>query len=290
MALHAIEVAQQVGGERRTVGIAEKPRKALDALPVGGQCVGLLVGDHLDAMLDAAQEFIGARQFLAHALRDPVVGGENVECHQRRPHPQFGMAPPRDQLLGLREELDLANAAATDLDVMALDRNLALATGALHLPLHVVDIGQCGEVEMLAPDERRNFREQRIAGRKIARAWPRLDHRRAFPGATLALVVVKCGLHRHRGGSRGGIGTQPQIDAEDVTVAGALLQQARDALRQTREERRSFDAFRQLALVGVVEHDQVHVAGEVQFARAHLAHREDDQAAALLRVLGIFGE
>ncbi len=69
-----------------------------------------------------------------------------------------------DQLLGLREELDLADAAAPDLDVVALDRDLALAAIGLHLPLHVVDVGERGEVEMLAPDERRELGDQRLAG------------------------------------------------------------------------------------------------------------------------------
>ena len=79
-----------------------------------------------------------------------------------------------DQLLGLREELDLADAAAADLDVVALDRDLALAAKGLHLPLHVVDVGQRGEIQMLAPDEGRDFGDQRLAGhwRRRRRAAP----------------------------------------------------------------------------------------------------------------------
>ena len=64
-----------------------------------------------------------------------------------------------DQLLGLREELDLADAAAAELDVVALDRDLALAAIGLDLPLDRVDVGDRREVEILAPDERRELRK-----------------------------------------------------------------------------------------------------------------------------------
>src|SRR3979490_1301324 len=108
------------------------------------------------------------------------------------------MAAAGDQWLGLREKFDLTDAAAADLDVMALDRDLALAAIGLHLPLHVVDIGQCGEIQMLAPDEWRKLRNQRLAGVGIAGAGPRLDHRRALPGAPLPLVIMQRRVDRDR--------------------------------------------------------------------------------------------
>ena len=156
------------------LSIAEEAGKTLDRLGVVGQRMGLLVGDHLQAMLDPAQEFVGRGQFVARLEGDPVAGGEHIQRLQRRPHPQFRMAAAGDQLLGLGEELDLADAAAADLDVVAFDRDLALAAIGLHLPLHVVDVGKRGEVEMLAPDERRDFGEQRLArlGDRRRRAAP----------------------------------------------------------------------------------------------------------------------
>ena len=103
-----------------------------------------------------------------------LLVGEHVERLQRRPHPQFRMPAAGDQLLGLGEELDLADAAAADLDVVAFDRDLALAAKGLHLPLHVVDVGERGEIEMLAPDERRDFR-------RPSPRPPRYRRRRAAP-------------------------------------------------------------------------------------------------------------
>ena len=86
-----------------------------------------------------------------------------------------------DELLGLDEELDLADAAAAELDVVALDRDLVVTAIGMDLPLHRVDVGDRGKVEILAPDERREPREQRLAGRDVAGAGPRLDHGGAFP-------------------------------------------------------------------------------------------------------------
>src|SRR6202140_5820674 len=108
------------------------------------------------------------------------------------------MATAGYQLLGLREKLDFADAAAPDLDVVTLDRDLALPAKGLHLPLHVVDVGQCREIQMLAPDERRDVGEQRLAGVGIAGAWPRLDHGGAFPGPPFPLVVMQRRFGRDR--------------------------------------------------------------------------------------------
>ena len=111
-----------------------------------------------------------------------------------------------DQLLGLGEELDFADAAAADLDVVAFDRDLALAAIGLHLPLHVMDVGKRCEIQMLAPDEGRDLRNQRLAGLGIAGAGPRLDHGGAFPGPPFPLVIMQRRLGRDRDLRRGGSG------------------------------------------------------------------------------------
>ena len=67
------------------------------------------------------------------------------------------MPPARDQLLRLHEELDLADAAAPELDVVALDRDLVVALVGRHLALHRVHVGDRAVVEIFAPDERRDL-------------------------------------------------------------------------------------------------------------------------------------
>ena len=282
-------MAEQILCKGRAALIAEEVRKTLDGLGVVGQRMGLLVRDHLQPVLDLAQKLVGFGQFLARLKRDPVAGRENLQRVQRGAHPQLRMTAAGNQLLCLREKLDLADAAAADLDVMALDRDLALAAIGLHLPLHVMDVGQCRKIQMLAPDERREFGDQRLARFGVAGARPRLDHRRAFPGSPFPLVIMQRRVGRNRHLRRGRIGPQAQIDAEHVAVARALLQQTRERLRHAHEERRRLDVGDQRGGGGIEKHDQVDVAGIVQFAGAHLAHGEHDQAGALLRPVMIDG-
>ena len=74
-----------------------------------------------------------------------------------------------DQLLGLGEELDLADAAAAELDVVALDRDLAAALVRLDLALDRMDVLDRREIEVLAPDKRLQLGEEtprRDAGRR----------------------------------------------------------------------------------------------------------------------------
>ena len=80
----------------------------------------------------------------------------------RRPR-SSGFAAAGDQLLGLDEELDLADAAAAELDVVAGDGDLLVAAMGVDLALDRVDVGDGREVEILAPDE----------GRELARGRPR---------------------------------------------------------------------------------------------------------------------
>ena len=82
-----------------------------------------------------------------------------VERGQRVAVAQIRIAAAGDQLLGLREELDLADAAAAELDVVAFDRDLAMAAIGVDLPLHRVHVGERGEVEIFAPHEGRQFVE-----------------------------------------------------------------------------------------------------------------------------------
>ena len=125
--------------------------------------------------------------------------------------------------------------------------------------------------------------QNRLAGRDVAGAGARLDHRRALPVLADAAVVVERGVGRDRDLGRGRIGPQPQIDAEHVAVGGALLQQLHQAARDAHVERRRVVPVHQRRRGRVVEHDQVDVARIVELEGAHLAHGEHDVAAALLR-------
>ena len=63
MALHDVEMTEQILREGRAAVIAEEMRKALHGLRLFRQRVGLLVGDHLQPVLDPPQELVGRGEF-----------------------------------------------------------------------------------------------------------------------------------------------------------------------------------------------------------------------------------
>ena len=161
--LHLAQMAEQRLGECVAILEAGKAREALEAVAVGRQRMGLVVGDHLQAVLDRAQKQIGGFEVGAGVGADPAALGERGQRRQRLAAAQFGMPAAGDELLGLHEELDLADAAAAELDVVAFDRDVLVAAIGVDLPLHRLDVGDRGEVEILAPDE----------GRRAAAGSPR---------------------------------------------------------------------------------------------------------------------
>ena len=154
----------------------------------------LLVRHHLQPILDDAQETIGSGEIVARRFVDPAALRQGRQRLQGLPGTQLRMASAGDELLSLHEEFDLADTATTELDVVSFDRDLVVAAIGVDLPLHRVDVGDRREVEILAPDERRQLREQRLACRDIAGARPRLDQRGTLPVLPAALVVVEAAV------------------------------------------------------------------------------------------------
>ena len=198
---------------------------------------------------------------------------------------QLRKAAAGDQLLGLDEELDLADAAAAELDVVALDRDLAMALVRMDLALDRMDVGDRRVVHVFAPDIGLQLLEERLARRDVAGHRPRLDHRGALPVLAAALVVVQRGLDRDRQRRRAGIGPQPQIGAEDIAVLGAVLQDAHEPARQPRKQVGRVHRIDDRRRFRIEEDDQVDVGGEIELVRAELAHAEHDPAGAFA---GIF--
>ena len=172
---------KQNGGKFVAILEAEKARESFQRLALSRQGVGLLVRHHLQAMLDAAEKVVSRCQIVAHRGVDPAAGGERGQHGDGLAAAQIGVASAGNELLGLHEELDLADAAATELDIVALDRDFAVAAIGVNLLLHRVHVGDGSVVEIFAPDEGRQLAQQAFAGGKIARARARLDQRGALP-------------------------------------------------------------------------------------------------------------
>jgi hypothetical protein len=276
--LHGTQMGKQGLGKFVPVAEAEKAGEFAEHGRIGRQRVRLLVGLHLQAVFDPAQELVSRREFVARGGIDPAAGGENGErCDSRAPT-QFAVPAAGNELLRLHEKFDLADAATAKLDVVTLDRDLAMTPVGMDLLLHRVDVGDRRVVQVFAPDERREVADELLAGGKVAGTGPRFDQRRSLPVLSPAFVVVERCVGGDRDLCRGRIGAKPQVDAKDVAIGRALLEEFHQLARQPHVERPRLD-FRREPRCGRIEEDhEIDVARVVQLVAPHLAHRQQDEA------------
>ena len=221
---------------------------------------------------------IGFAQIVARFARHPAALDELVEHRQSRAAAQARVASAGDELLRLHEEFDLANAAASQFDVVADDGDLAMALMRVDLPLDRMHVGDGGEVEIFAPDEWREFLQEIFAREDVARDRPRLDIGGALPVLAHAFIVAQRRFERDRDRRRARIGTQPQIGAKHIAVDRALAHDLHDALRQSDEK---IDVLRRIGEArarAIEEDDEIDVGGVVQLEGAALAHAEKNPA------------
>ena len=159
------QVAGQVLREGFEPPIAAEFGEARERRALEGQALRLLVGDHLQPVLDAAQKEVGLAQVLLRPGADPVVGAELAQHVERARAAHLRTAAAEDQLLCLDEEFDLADAAAAELHVVAGHDDTVVAADRMNLALHCVYVGDGGVVEVLSPDERREVGKEALAER-----------------------------------------------------------------------------------------------------------------------------
>ncbi|MNV16234.1 hypothetical protein D3C71_1069890 [compost metagenome] len=222
---------------RKSLGVvkAEHEGNALQFRFGIGQHMGLFIAHHLDAMLHLTQEPVGVGQAVARFCVDPFRLGQCGKRLLRCPHPERRHAAAGDELLRLGEELDLADAAAPEFDIMTLHRNRAMALMGVDLPLDGMNIGNRRVIEIFAEDERRQLAQEVLARLHVAGHRPRLDIGGAFPVLPPALVIKQRRFHGNGERRRAGVGPQPEIGAEDITIGGALLHDAHQTAHHASE-------------------------------------------------------
>ena len=230
--LDALEPGAHGLGQRSAVRIAHERRKPLDLVRPRGQAVGLLVGDHLQPVLDPPQEAVGPDQLIGGLGLQPAGRDQGAERVAGCRHAHLGHPAAQDQLLRLDEELDLPDAAASDLDVVARHPDRAVAAVGVDLALDRMDVADRRVVQQATPQERLQIGEKAVAGDPIAGDHPRLDQRRPLPVLAVALVVLLGVLDRQRQRMAGRVRAQPEVGAEDVAVLGALLEHVDQRPRQ----------------------------------------------------------
>src|SRR5262245_19524602 len=102
--------------------------------------MGLSVLDHLQTVFETAQKPIVVDQIAGGSGIDASHRGKAVERLASRRHPERGHAAAPDQLLRLRKELDFADPAAANLDVVAFDGYSSATAMGVDLALDRMDV------------------------------------------------------------------------------------------------------------------------------------------------------
>jgi hypothetical protein len=200
------------------------------------QGMGLAIVDHLQSMLDAAEIMIGGVEVVGDRALDAPSRDQRFESRESRRRPQFRLAAAPDELLGLDEEFDLADATTAKLDVVAANADRGAALVGIDLAFDRMNVLDRGEVEALAPQEWAQVRVEGVARRAVAADRSRLDQRRALPILAHALVIHFRGQNRDHGWRGSRIGTKPEIGAEHVAVLGAFLKECHQCMAELYEE------------------------------------------------------
>src|SRR5437867_12818025 len=141
------ELARRAG--RRCLD-ADSPRQASELRRVLRQRVGLELVEDLEPMLDGAQMNVRSREQPAEVGRQVAPLGEAKDRLQRVRLAQPRVVAAVKELEGLDDELDLADAAAAELDVRRLaalslddpvDLRLHVADRRHHLPVEPGAVG-----------------------------------------------------------------------------------------------------------------------------------------------------
>jgi hypothetical protein len=224
-------------------------------------------------VLQVAQEDIRPGKLIGGFFREKRFLLQHGECLHRGLHAQRRVAAAADQLQRLHDELDLADAARAELDVLG---ELAARYVAPHLGVQPAHRGERGVVEIFAEDERPDDGVERAVVRSGQRS--RFQPRIALPFPALRDEVV---LERVEvAGERPGIAVRPQphVDPEYEAVLRVLREQPDEPAPGALVALLRFRGAR-------VKEDQVHVGRNVELAPAELPHADHDQIVAAQRRL-----
>jgi hypothetical protein len=134
--------------------VARKLRHAVERGALDWQGMGLLVGDHLQPVFEHAQPVVALAHDHRIAIGDDPGLGQGIERGARAAQAQRRVAPAVDQLVGLGEEFDLADAAAPALEIVARPHDLPGGIVVADARGQSPDLGNRPEIEAAPPDKR----------------------------------------------------------------------------------------------------------------------------------------
>ena len=220
----------------------------------------------LHAVLQQTQEPVVAGEIGRLDAADVAVVGQSVQGADRRTLAHLGVRLPVHELQQLDRELDVAQAAGTELQ---LDVDLVRGDVGRHPlahPLHGVDEALPRGAR---PDERGHPSHVLVAESAVAGQRTRLQQSLELPALRPALVVRDVGVQAAHERAVLALGPQVRVDLPERWLEGELG----DALHGVhREAGGDLDG-----LLGLGHEDHVDVAEVVQLAGAGLAHADDRQ-------------
>jgi len=275
-------LAVRVGLLRQTVPIrmTHGEGQADPALVVVRQLLGLPVVHPLQPVLKPSQKAIGTVEFAgrAGAQEAPLAQARKHSAQAAAAQVRVGAAP--HQLHRLRDELDFADPAPAQLDVVGLVLAQRLA---FDLALHVAQRLEHAVVQVAAVNERpHDFLVERLAHPA------RVDDARLDPGVALPvtgragkIALQRRGLDYQR--SAVAEGTQAGIDPVHEGVHRALVERPDQLLADQGVETQRVDRNGSVgsSVLGIDE-DEVDVGRKVEFAATELAHADNGHLAGLV--------
>ncbi len=268
-------VSVQFGRQGRPARIAQAECDPIPSRLILRNAVGLAIAEHLQTVLQSAQEPIRIGQSGRHRrCQMPGFGQCRQRCQQTALAQRRLPAGP-DQLQRLCQELDFTDAARTELDVIG---HVAPGNLGSDHRLHLAQAFECGVIEIAAVDERPQGIQQPPAGVQVARHRPCLDPGITFPVAAFALVVVFHRRKRQCQATARSERPQAHIDPVAETLGRDLIEQLDQPLALPHETGLGRDRPDPVAVTGfrIGEH-QVDIGTEVQFATAEFAQPEHHQ-------------
>ena len=277
--MHALPHLIQFRLEAVPARVTQCERNGQTLLSARGQVVGLPVRILLQPVFHGAEIAIGVEQDLHGFRRHQLQFAQAVQYYLDPALLESALLSPAYQLEGLADELDFADTAGAELDVL-----LALLAHQFQgdLTFQLAQLAQRAIIEIAPVDEGPQEIFQLPSRREVARHRPRLDHGVALPLAGLALVIRLHRIETHH--QRPGIAerAEARIHPEDKAVLGHGIQHRDQLARQFGVELGvgGLLAVVEFTVVAVGE-DQVDVRGKIQLPGAQLAHAQHHQVLRL---------
>ena len=239
----AVTGAKGPGGGGRPAADAEAPRHEPQRHRLARQRVGLQLVEQLQPVLDGAQMHERVREGAPELGRQVAALGEPEQRLERVALAQPGVVAAVEELQRLHDELDLADAAAAELDVAGAPVTVA-APGQLpiDLALHAANRRHHAFVEPLAIDDPARQVHELRADPLVAGRHARLEQRLALPRRRALAVVGVVALERECDRAHAPLGPQSHVDPEDVALVGHRLDDLDDLAAHARRSTRRWTA------------------------------------------------